>query len=348
MNKQLFIIIFILIGILTAILAYGRFSNSSSKSEITFIQNITPTIAPIPLSIEYMRTQTYPGSDIVFEEALSSGSNYDRYIVSYRSEGFKIFALLTVPQGSMPKTGWPVIIFNHGYIPPEQYRTTERYIAYTDAFSRNGYIVLRSDYRGHGDSEGKPEGAYYSPAYTIDILNATSSIKKYKDADPKRIGMWGHSMGGMITLRTMVMTSDIKAGVIWAGVVASYEDLINNWHHPDLNPRPFIPSEREQAARRPGRQSYIDKYGTFEQNPTFWKSISPISYVKDISGPIQLHHGTADGEVPLLFSQKLDEALKNTKKPVELFTYEGDDHNLSNNLSIALQRSVEFFDTYLK
>ena len=92
--------------------------------------------------------------------------------------------------------------------------------------------------------------------------------KKYQAADPNRIGMWGHSMGGMITLRTMVTTSDIKAGVIWAGVVASYEDLTNNWHHPDLNPRPFVFSEREQAARRPGRQSYIDKYGTFQQNPS--------------------------------------------------------------------------------
>jgi len=303
---------------------------------------------PNPLSIEYIRKQEYPGSDIVIEQTLPDGSNYSRYIASYKSDGLKIYALLTVPQGEKPKTGWPVIIFNHGYIQPEQYRTTEKYIAYTDAFSRNGYILFRSDYRGHGNSEGKPEGAYYSPAYTIDILNAVSSIKKYKDADPKKIGMWGHSMGGMITLRSMVTTKDIKAGVIWAGVVASYEDLSNNWRHPDLNPRPFVPSEREQAARRPGRQQLINKYGSFEKNPEFWKSIAAISFVNEISGPIQLHHGISDVEVPLLFSQKLEEALKNAKKPVELYTYEGDDHNISNNLGLALDRSVSFFDKYLK
>ncbi|MBI4973848.1 alpha/beta fold hydrolase [Candidatus Roizmanbacteria bacterium] len=344
------IVLIIIIGIL-GYFVINRFffkppvSPSSSQSKKEQIQTKEPQV---PLSVAYMRKQKYSGSDIIIEQILFPGSNYDRYIVSYKSEGLKIFALLTVPQGLKPKNGWPVIIFNHGYIPPEQYRTTERYIAYTDAFSRNGYIIFKSDYRGHGNSEGKPEGAYYSPAYTTDILNAVSSVKKYKDADPEKIGMWGHSMGGMITLRTMVTTSDIKAGVIWAGVVASYEDLTNNWHHPDLNPRPFIPSEREQATRRPGRQSYIDKYGTFEQNPSFWQSISPISFAKDVSGPIQLHHGTADSEVPLLFSQKLDNAMKNTKKQVELFTYEGDDHNLSNNLGIALQRSVEFFDKYVK
>lgn len=76
--------------------------------------------------------------------------------------------MLTVPQGEKPKTGWPVVIFDHGYIPPVEYRRTERGVAYTDAFSKNGYIVFKSDYRGHGSSEGNLEGAYYSPAYTID------------------------------------------------------------------------------------------------------------------------------------------------------------------------------------
>ena len=348
MNKRLSLISIIVLGISIGfiIFVWFRFKALAPKKQVEEGGGLIKELHP--LSIEYMRSQEYPGSDVVIEQTLPQGSNYDRYITSYKSDGLKIFALLTVPQDAKPKTGWPVIIFNHGYIAPEQYRTTEKYLAYIDAFSRNGYIVFKSDYRGHGSSEGKPEGAYYSPAYTIDILNAVSSIKKYKDADKKRIGMWGHSMGGMITLRAMVIAQDIKAGDIWAGVVASYEDLANNWHHPDLNPRPFIPSQREQAARRPGRQSFIDKYGSFDTNPTFWISVSPISFVKDISGPIQLQHGTGDTEVPLLFSQKLDDALKGVDKSVKLHAYEGDDHNLSNNLNLALQRSIEFFDKHLK
>lgn len=354
MNRRLLIIYLMAIGLLAGITAYNRFYKYASRSSITLDQNAQPAEPgglinePNPLSIEYMRGQEYSGSSIVIEQTLPSGTNYNKYFASYKSDGLKIYALLTVPQGEKPKTGWPVIIFNHGYIQPEQYRTTEKYLAYTDAFSRNGYILFKPDYRGHGNSEGKPEGAYYSSAYTIDVLNAVSSMEKYKDADPERIGMWGHSMGGMLTLRSMVVTKDIKAGEIWAGVVASYQDLTNNWHHPDLNPRPFVPSQREQAARRPGRQALVDRYGSFEANPQFWQSISPIAFVKDISGPVQLQHGTVDDEVPLLFSQKLDEALRSAGKPVELYTYEGDDHNLSNNLSTALQRSVDFFDKYLK
>jgi uncharacterized protein len=189
----------------------------------------TATATPYPLEIDAMRAREYPGSDIVIEEVLDPGVNYSRYYVSYLSEGLKIYALMTVPYGEKPSTGWPVIIFNHGFIPPDIYRTTERYVAYVDLIARSGYIVFRSDYRGHDRSEGETGGAYSRPDYTVDVLNAVASMKRYPDADPNRIGMWGHSMGGYITLRSMVIRDDIKAGVIWAGVVASYPDMLTRW-----------------------------------------------------------------------------------------------------------------------
>lgn len=289
-----------------------------------------------------MRKREYPGSDIVIEQTLEPGSNYKRYLVSYESEGLKIYALMTVPNGVRPKTGFPVIVFNHGYIPPAQYKTTERYVAYVDGFARNGYIVFRSDYRGHADSDGVASGGYGSPDYTIDVLNAVASIKKHTDADPKRIGMWGHSMGGQITLRAMVTTKDVKAGVIWAGVVASYPDLMYNWRRPSAS-IPAIPN----SVRR-WRQDLIDQYGTPEQNPQFWDSISPSAFVSDLSGPLQLHHGTADASVPIEFSEKLYSQVKQVGKPVEFYSYTGDNHNISINFTNAIQRSIQFFNKYVK
>ncbi len=264
-----------------------------------------------------MRQRDYPGSDIVIEETLAPGSNYNRYYVSYLSEGLKIYALLTVPNGEKPATGWPVVVFNHGYIPPDVYRTTERYIAYVDAFARNGYIVLRSDYRGHDQSEGEARGAYGSPDYTIDVLNAVASVKRFPDADPNRIGMWGHSMGGYITLRSMVINKDVKAGVIWAGVVASYPDMLARWRRNNTNPTPTPPPS---GARR-WRQQLQEEYGTPEENPAFWASISANSYLKDLSGPVQLHHGTVDADVPYEFSVTLDQQIKDAGGTVELLTY---------------------------
>jgi len=298
---------------------------------------------PHPLTIEYLRQGDFPGSEIKIEEVLEPGLNYNRYIASYLSEGLKINALLTVPFGEKPPDGWPVIVFNHGYIPPDQYRTTERYVDYVDDIAMHGYIVFRSDYRGHAFSEGEARGAYGYPDYTIDILNAVAAMKNYPDADPDRIGMWGHSMGGYITLRSMVASGDIKAGVIWAGVVASYPDLLTRWRRPSTLTNPSL----AQRARR-WRDTLLDQFGTFEENPEFWDSISANTYLADLSGPVQLHHGTDDQSVPLEFSRTLEKQIIQAGGVVEYFEYKGDDHNISNRFGDAMFRTLQFFDKYVK
>lgn len=314
---------------------------------------VTPTAKPShPLAIETMRRQSYPGSAIVIEEQLADGSNYHQYITSYKSEGLKIYALLTVPNGPVPRSpaqrdevGWPVILFNHGYIPPEVYRTNERYVAYVDEFARNGYIVFKPDYRGNGFSEGKPEGAYYSPAYTVDVLNALASIKKYKSTDSNRIGIWGHSLGGNIALRVLVIKpNDVKAAVIWGGVVGSYDDLMNNWQRRV----PYQPSTRELTQRNNNRQNIVQKYGTPKSNPSFWNTIDPTYFIKDITVPVQLNHGTEDEEVPVVFSQSLRDKLKDVGKTVEYYEYPEGDHNISQDFNEAMANSLRFFDKYLK
>jgi len=148
-------------------------------------------------------------------------------------------------------------------------------------------------------------------------------------------------MGGYITLRAMVIRNDIKAGVIWGGVVASYPDLLTKWRR---GPSAVVPTPNPRS----WRNSLIQQYGTPQENPEFWNSISANSYLQDISGPLQLHHATTDEEVPLEFSELLFYQMLNVQKYVELYKYEGDNHNISNNFGTAMQRTIEFFDTYVK
>ena len=315
---------------------------STPEPTATFTLTSTPTPVPNPMSIIALRNMDYPGSEISIVKELERGINYRRYYVYYLSEGLKIYALLTVPNGEPPEGGFPAIVFNHGYIPPDVYKTTERYIAYVDQIARAGYVVFRIDYRGHDQSEGEARNAYGDPGYQIDVMNAVASIKQYPSVNPEKIGMWGHSMGGYLTLRAMVISQDIKVGVIWAGVVASYPDLVYNWRRTGS----FTPSPSSRGAG--WRTSWIEQYGTPEENPAFWDSVSATSYLADLSGPLELHHGTADEDVPIEFSIRLAELARQQGKIANLYTYDGDNHNISKYFTTAMNRTIEFFDIYLK
>jgi dipeptidyl aminopeptidase/acylaminoacyl peptidase len=202
--------------------------------------------------------------------------------------------------------------------------------------------VFRIDYRGNDKSEGVASGAYGDPGYTIDVLNAIASIKRFPQVNPEKIGMWGHSMGGFLTLRAMVISKDIKVGVIWSGVVASYPDMLYNWHRTGS----FTASPSSKGVG--WRNAWIGTYGAPEQNPAFWESVSATSFLSDLSGPLQLHHGTADEEVPLNFSIRLAEQIRAVGGKVDLYTYENDNHNISNYFNLAMDRTIAFFDAVLK
>lgn len=320
-----------------------EYSTDTPAPQATATENPTATPVPNPMSIEAMRAETYPGSDITIVKELDRGSNYRRYYAYYLSQGLKIYALLTIPDRDMPPGGWPAIVFNHGYIPPSVYRTTERYIAYVDRLAHSGYIVFRIDYRGNDQSEGIPAGAYGDPGYTVDVLNAVAALKRFPQADPNKIGMWGHSMGGFLTPRAMVISKDIKAGVIWAGVVGSYPDLLYNWRRTGVG---VTPSPSSQGAG--WRSRWLSQYGTPAENAAFWNSISANSYLADLSGPIQLHHGTGDTDVPFVFSQTLYQQILSAGKYAELYLYPNDNHNLSGSFDLAMSRTIDFFNAYLK
>lgn len=260
---------------------------------------LTPSTQPTAILKSGLPVKQFPDGNIVIEEKLHPGVNYSRFIVSYPSDGLKIYALMTVPIGNMPAHGWPLIVFNHGHIIPSQYTTTGTYDAYVDAFARHGYIVFKSDYRGNGKSAGTPAGASTQSrsVYVTDVLNAVNLLKLNPYVDPNRIGMWGHSMGGYVTVTAMLTSTDIKAGVVWAGTLGNFKDS---------------------------------------------------SLLKNLSGPLQLQHATGDQTVPYSTSINFANLMEKAGLNVELYTYQGDNHDLTQNAATALTRSLDFFDKYVK
>lgn len=294
------------------------------------------------LTIEYLRAQDITGSEITFEQELDSTFYYEQHLVSYRSEGNKIYGLLTVPRTEPPDGGFKAIVFNHGYIPPSLYVTTERYFAYVDYLARNGFAVFKIDLRGHGQSEGEPTGSYFSPAYTIDAIAALKSLQTLEFVDPQGIGMWGHSMAGNLVLRAMLIEPDIQAGVIWAGAVYSYDDF-TEYGISDNTYRPPATQESGADPRRRSRQ-IIETYGRPDTQVDFWRAVSLTENLGLLRSPLQLHHAEDDPVVSIRYSEGLAEALLANGKQYEFYRYDGGGHNLlSPYFEQAMQRTVEFF-----
>jgi len=296
------------------------------------------------LTIEYLQQLEITGSEITFEEQLADRSNYHQHLVSYISEGNKIYGLLTIPFGDPPQGGFKAIVFNHGYIPPAAYRTTERYTAYVDYLARNGFVVFKIDYRGHGQSQGEPSGSYFSPGYTIDAITALKSLQMLDIIDPQGIGMWGHSMAGNLVLRAMLVEPQVKAGVIWAGAVYSYDDfaqygITDNTYRPPATPE----TEETPSPRRRSRQIF-DVYGRPDTSVDFWQAVSLTENIQFLNSPLQLHHALDDDVVNVAYSTDLAAVLQENGKDYEFFTYEGGGHNLTSPyFEQAMQRTVEFF-----
>lgn len=322
-------------------------NNSSQKVKSS---NINKVISPI--SIDYLRSLKIDSEAVKIEEELEDGDNYKRFIASYLSEGNKIYGLLTIPADNPPAKGFPAIIFNHGYIPPKSYVTTENYIAYVDYLARNGFVVFKIDLRGNGLSEGDPSGSYFSSAYSIDAISALKSLQKYKGINPKRIGMWGHSMAGNLLLRAMLVSNEIKAGVIWAGAVYSYEDFAkykisdSSYVH-----KPFETKEGNSQKNReisPEIQKIRSNPELIDFNSPFWNSVSLTKNIRYLSNPLQIHHSISDPVVNIQYSKDLSMVLKNNTKKYEFYEYEDGGHNIeSPYFETAMERTVAFFKKYL-
>ncbi len=302
------------------------------------------------IDIDYLRLIKFESKAPSIGKELSEGTNYKRYIASYDSQGNEIFGLLTIPKENPPEGGFPAIVFNHGYIPPHQYQTTERYVAYVDNLAQNGFVVFKIDLRGHGDSEGIPNGTYFSNGYTADAINALKSLQEFEHVNPDRIGMWGHSMGGNLIVRAMLVSDEIKASVIWSGAVYSYEDF-GEYRLSDSSYVPRKVSEEEQRRRYDVSSEVMEEVKKLRENPEeidfnneFWTNVSLTKNIKYLQHPVQLHHAVNDPVVNVGYSRDLAEVLEKNDKKHEFYEYEGGGHNIeSPYFETAMQRTVEFF-----
>lgn len=226
----------------------------------------TPAGGPHPVSLPALMQKRYDGRDLRTARVLGRNSAYTRYAATFWSGRLRISGIMNVPAGRGP---FPVLILNHGYIDPDIYTTGRGLAREQDYLARRGYVVLHVDYRNHAQSDDDPDYELgLRLGYTEDVINAVYAVKEsslpYLDGD--RVGMLGRSMGGGVTFNAVVVQPDlVKAAVVYAPVSSNVVDNFDRWI-------------RRMGERRVLAQRIAARYGAPEENPEFWRNVSPVTF----------------------------------------------------------------------
>jgi pimeloyl-ACP methyl ester carboxylesterase len=140
------------------------------------------------------------------------------------ADGINIGGTLTVPEGEGPH---PAVLLITGSGPQDRDETLNGHKPFwviADHLSRKGIAVLRVDDRGVGKTTGDPSKATVE-MHATDAEAGIAFLKKQKEIDPKRIGLIGHSEGGMIAPMVAAKSPDVAFIVSLAGPGVSGAEL---------------------------------------------------------------------------------------------------------------------------
>jgi uncharacterized protein len=315
----------------------------------------TPTTAHLllPYTIAGLRGRAFRATHIVVGPLAMETDIFRRYPITYTSDGLSIAGVMQVPvDGQGP---FPVIVMNHGYFNREEFHAGDGTDRAAEYLNKHGYLTLASDYRSWGDSESGPS-LYYS-GLVIDVVSLMMGVGSVPEADPKRIGLWGHSMGGGVTMKVLMLKTPARAAVLYSTVSADDADILARWglgcigdilageHQLGCNSSDVVPLDLPAAL--------IKAYYEASLDPAMLRQTSPLYHLDLVSVPIQIHYGTADGKTsagtPPEWSRKLYDALQKAGKQAQLFGYEGEQHSFNGDAWIAfMERAARFFDQYVK
>ncbi len=309
---------------------------------------------PPPLSIEEMRAREHV-TRLEPVRSLIGGPGFDARLVSYLSSGLKIHALVATPRTGRPESGFPVLVANHGHHPdPPRYGITAQgldarpgdyYRRIPELYASLGFLVVMPDYRGHGESEGLEftEGMLESLYYTEDVLALLPELADLSDADPENLFMWGHSMGGEVTLRALLATDRVRGASLWSSVGGELWDqaFYYSRYEDDLAPDSGrVPKQVVDGLKRD--IAALD--GPFD-----WRGSEPLRHLHYLTTPLILHHALGDRGAPYEWSARLAKELYLRSVRYEFYSYPGKDHLFrGTSLEEAAERDAAFFRSLIK
>ena len=312
--------------------------------------NLDPLFAPGSRTLVYQRTDVENSLDLYavaarpgatpmrLSDSMPAGLNRADLVaptfVSFpsRLDQAPVPSSLMLPKHLDTSKKHPAIVWIHGSGSDQNFLgwhpgSYRMYYSVSQYLVQQGYIVLTPDYRGSsGYSRNWATGVHMGLGVndTADVAAGADYLKTLPYVDPDRIGVWGLSYGGFLTLQALNTDPTLwRCGIDVAGVVdwATY-----------------------------GAGYTTPRLGTPVENPEIYRVSAPINFMQKLARPLMVLHGTNDRNVQFRDSLRVIDTLLKLDKPFEMGVYPGEIHffRRAHILRDAWRRAEAFFDAHLK
>ena len=249
--------------------------------------------------------------------------------ITFKSaDGTAIDGFLMKPVDYVAGKRYPTILRIHG---GPVYQFSHEFMEDWQVLAANGYAVVAANPRGssgRGFEFAKAIYADWGVKDTADVLAAVDHVVKMGVADPERLGLGGHSYGGILTDQVIARDSRFKGAVSSAGVANAF----GSWGV-DMYIR-----EYEQELGLPWRDRDVYERVSY-----------PFFHADRITTPTLFLCHELDDNVPCIGSMQMFQALKSLGVPTRLVIYPGEYHGLTvpSYLKDRMQRVLDWYGLYL-
>jgi dipeptidyl aminopeptidase/acylaminoacyl peptidase len=248
----------------------------------------------------------------------------------WKNGGFNVQGWLVYPKQYDPHKRYPMITIVHGGPSAESLPSYDsRNVA---AFSSNGYFVFEPNPRGsfgQGEAFTRANVKDFGYGDWQDDLAGVKTALVSASINPQRLGLYGWSYGGYMSMWGETQTRLFKAIVAGAGVV--------NW--------------QSYYGQNDIDQWMIPFFGTsVYQDPAVYAKSSPITFIERSHTPVLILQGERDEEVPAPQAFEFYHAMQTLHVPSQLVVYADEGHGPrrpKNQIDI-LTRMVDWFNKYLQ
>jgi dipeptidyl-peptidase-4 len=277
--------------------------------------------SPIGYLLENRLDATHPDAPFLADNAVPEFGTLTA------ADGQTLYYRLFKPKDFDPAHRYPAILDVYGG--PGVQRVLDNWTgaSFTQILTRAGYVVLQLDNRGsaaRGTAFQSPIRGRLGEVEVADQVQGARWLGAQPFVDPARIGVWGWSYGGYLSLMLMFKAPDVFGAAV-AGAP------VTDWTLYDTH--------------------YTERYlGRPADNAAGYEASSVFPYAKDLRGPLLVVHGMADDNVLFLHSTKLFRKLQDLGKPFDVMVYPGAKHGLTRQHDgrHAYATILRFFDENLR